>query len=201
MAKGKTFRGLLRANINKMTEKSITTWTRIAREMVRKTVARWEKREYKSPAYYELSRQTGGTMKISFKGKTLQQKKAELAKAIHFLKDDTRTVAGWEKVKKRNVKALNKKFREEGSDTRLTPEDYDRLYSAYNKAKQIDKNIETMEYKYKVMDMLVQEIQDPANAAKSVDELAVEMAEKFREIYEENERQHNQNMDDISEEI
>lgn len=195
----RTLTDLLNVDINKLTKETIKEYTRVARENVRKTVARWNKKEYKSPAYYALSKRTDGKMKIGFRGlKTLQRQKEELAKAIRFLEDPTRTVEGWESAKRDNVKALNKKLAAEGSSNQLTTDDYDRFYSAYEKAKEIDPNITAAEYKYKVMDSLVSAVQD---FDKSIDELAVEIAEKFKTIYEENEAQHRRNMDDISEEF
>ncbi len=195
----RTLTDLLNVDINKLTKETIKEYTRVARENVRKTVARWNKKEYKSPAYYALSKRTDGKMKISFRGlKTLQRQKEELAKAIRFLEDPTRTVEGWERAKRENVEALNKKLAAEGSSNQLTTDDYDRFYSAYEKAKEIDPNIAAAEYKYKVMDSLISAVQD---FNKSIDELGVEIAEKFKTIYEENEAQHRRNMDNISEEF
>ena len=71
---------------------------------------------------------------------TLQQQKKELQKAITFLSDKTRTVAGWEEEKQANLNKVNAHFKEgAGFDT----VDFDRLYSAYQKAREIDKNIES----------------------------------------------------------
>lgn len=200
----RTLTDLLNVDINKLTKETIKEYTRVARENVRKTVARWDKKEYKSPAYYALSKRTDGKMKISFRGlKTLQKQKEELAKAIRFLSDESRTVEGWERIKRENVNALNERLLKEQAGTygppiQLTTDDYDRFYSIYEKAKEMDKNIASMEYKYEVMETIVSKVK---NTSKSVDELAVEVKKEFEELYKNRERQHKKNMDDVSEEF
>ena len=188
--KRRTLQELLSVDINKLTKAELQGYKKVARDEVLRGVKRWAKSESKPPAWYRLEAETGGTMKISFKGKnTLQQLKKELAKAIHFLQDPTHLAKGWKKFKKKNIKALNKEIKQQRTagglfKTKFTDKDFDRLYKAYNKAKQINKNVGL--YKYEVMETALDIIKDES---KSIEEIALAMAESLDSIYEEKEKE------------
>lgn len=193
--KNRTLQELLNVDINKLTNKTISEYFKAARENVRKTVNRWKGREYKSGAYYSYEAKTGGKVKPDFRGaKTLQEKKKELAKAVQFLSDPTRTVKGWEKEKRANIAALSRK-----SGINLTPDEYDHFFKAYERAKKLDSNIANLEYKYDIFEYLIEEMR--ADNQQSTEELAVKMQQKIKEIYENKESQHQENERDISEEF
>ncbi len=188
--KRRTLEELLSVDINKLTKAELQGYKKVARDEVARNVKRWEGREHKSPAYYALKKATGGTLKISFKGKdTLQQQKKELAKAIHFLSDQSRTVKGWNEIKKKNVAKINAHFSKDKKEV-FDAVNYDRLYEAYNKAKQIDKNIESQEFKYAVMESLIDRITDENI---DVDQVALEMAEEAKKIYKQREKERKRN--------
>ena len=186
--KRRTLQELLSVDINKLTKSELQGYKKVARDELARTLKRWEGREYKSPAYYAFEKATGGTNKISFRGKqTLQQQKKELQKAITFLSDKTRTVAGWEEEKKSNLNKVNAHFKERsGFDT----VDFDRLYSAYQKAREIDKNLESQEFRYAVWESMIDRLKDET---VDIDQLAVEMAERIQDVYEEKEKEHQRN--------
>ena len=98
---------------------------------------------------------------------------------------------GWEKVKKKNVKAVNKKLGLKG-DQKFTSEDYDRFYTAYSKLKQLDPNVQNLSYKYDVFSTLLEEMR--ADPEKSAEELAVEMQKQVSDIIERKELQHQENL-------
>ena len=188
--KRRTLQELLSVDLNKLTKAELQGYKKVARDEVARTLKRWEGREYKSPAYYAFEKLTGGTNKISFRGKTtLQQQKKELAKAIRFLSDPTVSVEGWKAEKQRNLSLINAHFNKETAEE-FTTVDYDRLYEAYNKAKQIDKNIEAQEFRYAVFEALIDKIKDESI---DIEQIALEMAEKTKEIYEQNEQTHRAN--------
>lgn len=177
--------------IENLTAATIKPVFKEAQNLVNKQARRWTGKEYKSPAFYALDK-SGGL--ISSRGKrTLNQMKKELARAQRFLNDPSRTVAGWNKIKADNTKRLNQTLERRGSDKRLTVDDYDRFYTAYDKAKEIDPNIELYEYKYNVFDTLLTEITD---THKSAEELAVEITDQFAEIYRT--KQESMDFEDIS---
>lgn len=197
--KRRTLKELLRVNVNKLTEKSIQGYKKVARDEAARMRKAWEGREYASPAYYGFMAATGQTGKISFKrGMTLNEQKKELAKAIRFLKDPTRTVKGWEKVKKSNLKKLNKEIKKAikgrkdpktGKQLKVefTTQDYDRLFTAYNKAKEINPAVGQKQFKYIVLAEVADKIKDETI---DIDEIAVEIANSIQQVYEENEKAH-----------
>lgn len=194
--KRRTLQELLSVNLNKLTKTELQGYKKVARDEVARTLKRWEGREYKSPAYYEFDRATGGTNKISFRrDMTLQEQKKELAKAINFLSNESRTVEGWNRIKKRNVDLINEglgKKESEGFD--IT--NYDRLYEAYDKAKEIDPNIESQQYRYRVFDRVADLLEDDT---KSADEIALEMVKAREKIYLEDEEASRRKREDLSE--
>lgn len=194
--KNKGVKDLLNVDLSTLSSETIKDYFKVARDTIRKALKTWEGKEYQSPAYHALRKSTKGDMMPSFKGKTLNQQKKELAKAVRFVSDETRTVAGWEKQKKINTKALNKKLGLTDLRSMLTPDEYDKFWTAYNLAKEVNPNIDNMEYKYDVMDTLVHEV--VADKNKTAEELAIKMAESFQEIYEGKEQQHQENLKNIS---
>ena len=189
--KGKTLLALKRVNVSKLTEKNIQPYITAARKQIQSSVRTWSKKEYKSPAFYALVELTGGRMKFNFKGADLNTKKHLLTQAIRYLQMETRTVKGWEKVKKKNVKALNKKLGLKGGE-KFTTDEYDKFYTAYEKLKELNPNVKNLAYKYDVFLTLLEELRADPN--KSADELAVEMMEEVSDIIERKELQHLENL-------
>lgn len=197
--KRRTLKELLEVDISKLTKAEIQGYKKVARDEVARTLKRWEGREYKSPAYYQFDKATGGTNKISFRrDMTLQEQKKELAKAIHFLSDETRTVEGWNEVKQRNLDKINSGLGKAETSEGLTINNYDRLYEAYNKAKEIDPNIEAQEFRYRVFERVADLLDDKT---KNVDEIALEMANARQEIYLEDQEAGRRKREDLSEPI
>lgn len=200
-ARNKTLEQLFSADINKMTKQDIKSYYKTARENVRKSMKYWEKQEYKSPAYYAYAKKTGGRDKVQFRGKdTLQKLKHELKLARDFLMDDTRSMdatkhtQGWTKIKKDNIQTLLEK-----TGIELSLEEYDKFYSSYEKAKEMNKNVARMEYKYQLMDTLLDEMRDDPNLDK--DELALKIAELAPAAAKENEGKHLEALKDVSDDF
>lgn len=187
--KRRTLEELLSVDINKLTKAELQGYKKVARDEVARTLKRWEGREYKSPAYYAFEKLTGGTNKISFKGKGFQAQKKELRKSIQFLSDPTVSVKGWKAEKERNITLINAHFKEDTQQVFNTI-DYDRLYSIYQKAKELDSNIENKEYRYAVFETLIDKIKDEK---LDIDAVAVDMAEQLKKIYEKKEKEHQRN--------
>ena len=201
--KRRTLEELLSVDIAKLTKAELQGYKKVARDEIARMVRKWEKEKYKPPAYYGLDKTTGGTKKISFKGKdTLQQQKKELAKAVNILKDPTRTKTGFEKEKQLNISVVNeqikKKVHKGRGDKRDTFDevDFDRLYEVYEKAKELDKNIMNVEYKYTVFEAMVTSIEDEN---KSIDQLALEMQNILEDAIKQKEIQHQENIKKQSE--
>ena len=197
--KRRTLQELLSVDLNKLTKAELQGYKKVARDEVARTLKRWEGREYKSPAYYQFDKATGGTNKISFsRDMTLQQQKHELKKAIRFLSDESRTVEGWNRIKQRNVDLINEGLGKKDSEEGFDVSNYDRLYEAYDKAKEIDSNIESQQYRYRVFDRVADLLED---GTKSADEIALEMVKAREKIYLEDEEASRKKREDLSEPI
>ncbi len=197
--KRRTLEELLSVDLNKLTKAELQGYKKVARDEVARTLKRWEGREYKSPAYYQFDKATGGANKISFsRDMTLQQQKHELKKAIRFLSDESRTVEGWNRIKQRNVDLINEGLGKKDSEEWFDVSNYDRLYEAYDKAKEIDSNIESQQYRYRVFDRVADLLEDET---KSADEIALEMVEAREKIYLEDEEASRKKREDLSEPI
>ena len=194
--KGKTLLALKRVDVNKLTEKNIQPYITAARKQIQSSVRTWSKKQYKSPAFYALLEVTGGKMKFDFKGASLNLKKSMLSKAISYLTMESRTVKGWEKIKKKNVKAVNKKLHLKGND-KFTTDEYDKFYTAFEKLKQLNPNVKNLSYKYDVFSTLLEELR--ADPKKTADELAVEMMDEIASIIENKELEHLKNLQNMTE--
>lgn len=194
--KGKTLLALKRVDVSKLTEKNIQPYITAARKQIQSSVRTWNKKQYKSPAFYALADATGGKMKFAFKGASLNLKKSMLAKAIAYLTMESRTVKGWEKIKKKNVKAVNKKLHLKGRD-KFTPDEYDKFYTAFQKLTQLNPNVKNLSYKYDVFATLLEEML--ADPKKTSDELAVEMMDEIAGIIEQKELEHLKNLQNMTE--
>lgn len=171
-------------DINRLNAADTKAALRIVQNNVNKQIRRWDNytastgKSY-SPAARGLI-ESGGL--ISAKGKsTVGQQRKELARGLRFLQSKTRTIAGWETQKEINTASLNRHLASVGKDHQLTVEDYDRFYAAYEKAKEINPNIASLEMKYDIMERLAEEVTD---YSKSPEELAAELAAEVSEIYE-----------------
>ena len=69
----------------------------------------------------------------------------------------------------------------------FTVNDYDRLFSAYRKAKEMNPAVGFKEFRYLVMQTLSEKIKDESI---SIDELAIQMADELTEVYEQKEAAH-----------
>lgn len=187
-----TIKELMNLDISRLTSKTIQAIGHYAQVQVNKQVRRWETEEYKSPAYYALKKAGGEDgIYISFKGKTLNQKKKELARAIQFLGDRTRTKAGWKKVK-REVSADVKT--EHGLT--IAPENMDAVWTAYEKAKELNGTVGMSDYKYNVVQALNEMVSADPNM--ETDELAVFITSDIEKRVKDREKELEQERKNIS---
>lgn len=169
---------LMDIDISKLTQETIKEYKRTAQRLVNEQYKRWERLDDKSPAARGLEKSGG---KISFRGKDLNQQKKELARAVRFLEDKTRTFSGWEEEKQRQTNIINEQIEKSGGENTLTTDDFGRFYAAFDKAKEINPDIALASYKYNVMDALIEELKDET---MSIDELAIAMSNTFQGMYE-----------------
>lgn len=178
-----TIKELMNLDISRLTNKTIQAIGHYAQVQVNKQVRRWETEEYKSPAYYALKKAGGENgIFISFKGKTLNQKKKELARAIQFLGDRTRTKAGWKEVKRDVSADIKQKY-----DLTIAPENMDSVWTAYEKAKELNGTVGMTDYKYNVVEALNELVTD--QPSRDLDELAVFITSNIDEKVKDREKE------------
>lgn len=168
---------LINLDISKLTSQSIKDIGHYAQVQVNKQARRWSDQEFKSPAYYALQKSGGA---ISFKGKSLNEKKKELARAIRFLADPTRTQAGWKREKQRITKSIEKDF-----NVSVSPEQFDSVWTSYEKAKELNSAVGLMDYKYNVINTLNEILSE--NTEQDLDELAVKISDDLENLIKERE--------------
>ena len=178
-----TIKDLMNLDISRLTNKTIQAIGHYAQVQVNKQVRRWETEEYKSPAYYALKKAGGKNgIYISYKDKTLNQKKKELARAIQFLSDPTRTKSGWKKVKQEVSADIKQKY-----DLTIAPENMDSVWTAYEKAKELNGTVGMTDYKYNVVEALNELVTD--QPSRDLDELAVFITSNIDEKVKDREKE------------
>ena len=125
-----------------------------------------------SPATRQAAKSGGA---FSTKGKDLNQLRSEYARAKQFLTARTSTKAGWKKVQKDTLKELKK----QGVD--VTPTEFGKMWSAYEKLKEQSPEIADKRLKYKVLNDIADMADDPNRSASDI---ATELHSKLSDIYE-----------------
>ncbi len=106
--------------------------------------------------------------KFTFKpDQDLNKQKKELARAINFLQDRTSTKAGWNETKSDVIDDVKLK-----TGVQISPENFDDVFKAFEKLKQLDKNAGTKELKYQLWRLLDTELEDKD---ESPEELALRL--------------------------
>lgn len=209
--KAKTKKDLMNVDISSLDSVTINQYKRVARELVRQTVKRWEKEDYKSPAYYALMQRTGGKGKILFSGKqTLNQQKKELAKAVRFLSDPSVSRKGWNQIKQQNIESLY-----DASGIALEVKDYDIFFKTYEKLKELNSAASGDEYRYEIMARMEAALNDENGLETEdgtilnreddekayIDLLAIQMDKELKNMIHEKEAEHRRNLTTRSQRI
>lgn len=209
--KAKTKKDLMSVDISSLDSVTINQYKRVARELVRQTVKRWEKEDYKSPAYYALMQSTGGKGKILFSGKqTLNQQKKELAKAVRFLSDPSVSRKGWKQIKQQNIESLY-----DASGIALEVKDYDIFFKTYEKLKELNSAASGDEYRYEIMARMEAALNDENGLETEdgpilnreddekayIDQLAIQMDKELKNMIHEKEAEHKRNLTTRSQRI
>lgn len=126
-----------------------------------------------SPAVRQVMRSGGN---FSTKGKDLNALRSEYVRAKNFLQARTGTRKGWTNVRKDTIKALKKQGVE------VTEEQFDDLWKAYEKLKELDPEVANKKMRYTVLKEISNAMNDKSVTA---DEIATELHDKLDLIYEE----------------
>lgn len=160
----KTFNKLNKEDLRKITGRLVSAGNKRLRS--------FEKARETTPATRHIEKSGGA---FSTKGKNLNELRSEYVRAKNFLQSETGNRKGWNKVKKDTIESLKKRGVEIGV------KDFDTLWKAYEKLKEIDPSVAVKNMKYKVLDS-ISEMTDDFN----VDDIVEKMTARITEIYEDN---------------
>lgn len=137
-----------------------------------KRLRTFQKKGETSPAVRYVEKSGG---KFSTRGKDLNALRAEYVRAKTFLESRTGTLKGWKAVRKETMQGLKK----QGVDA--TPEQFDKMWKAYEKLKALSPEVANKNLKYVVLKDISDMLDD-----KSItpEEIAVELNSKLDLIYE-----------------
>jgi hypothetical protein len=124
-----------------------------------------------SPAWYSVM--YWGKGKFSVKGKNLNQLRAEFIRIRKFFEMETSTVIKAKKVRDTVISSMEK----EG--VRITKEQYNRVFRAYEELKQRHPEISNVAFKYRALTEITR-LDSP-----NVDKIVSDMETKLNDIYEE----------------
>lgn len=175
---------LFRIDIGSLTQEQLNKVAGFAQSQANRSLRSWIPKEHRSPSARQALKYTGGGLFNIKEAGTLNQQKKELARAIAYLQNPTSTQKGWRSTKYAIIREINKNM--PPGAKKLTYAKFDDMFDAYEKAKELNKNISDREYKYNVIDTLLDEVEDEN---KDIDEIAVETAENFADIIEKRERE------------
>ncbi len=164
---------LYELDFNRMTRDQLLKVGSFVRNQANRGFTLWERKEYRSPAFYGMEKSGGRIGDLSNLDRNTIYK--EINRGLNFLSDRTRTVKGWSKVKTENIGTLK-----EHTGVKIRKKDYDRFYDAFEKAKEINPALAYFEFKYSVMGEAATYVKD---FSKSPDELAIEISNAFDKKY------------------
>lgn len=148
-----------------------------ANERVRNAYKTYGKRnEDLPPALREYER--SGSVKFGrVRNKDINQLRHEFARVKGFLDSPTSKIREWERIKAETIEELKK------SGVEADPGDYDKLWKAYERLKQLDPSVSTNKMKYATLREISSELdRDPEI---SIDSLVDKMQQRISDIYEE----------------
>ena len=138
-----------------------------------KRLRSFDKAGESSPATRHVKK-SGGV--FSTKGKDLNALRSEYTLSKNFLTAKTGTRKGWKQVKKDTIDAMSKQ------GVKMTQEQFDKLWKAYEKLKELSPEVATKRMKYGVLTDISDMMEDET---KTADEIATELHAQISEIYEE----------------
>lgn len=173
---GKSVKDILNIDIEDFNKLNLSDLRKVVGRLVsagNKRLRTFEKAEESSPAVRYIMR-SGGM--FSTKGKNINQLRSEFVRAKNFLESKTGTKREWEKVKKETIQGL------EDNGVEITKEQFDKLWKAYAKLKELSPDVKNKELRYRVL----QEIANVMNTtSKTAEEIAESINERISDIYEE----------------
>jgi uncharacterized coiled-coil protein SlyX len=135
-----------------------------------KRLRTFEKRGISSPATRYIVK-SGGY--FSVKGKNINELRKEYARAKGFFESKTGTIKGYEEVKKETIETFKKQ------NVTLTPEQFEKMWEAYEDLKEVDPSVSNKKLKYRVLDEITEMVDK-----YDVEMIVEKMSNKVSKIYE-----------------
>ena len=158
---------------NRLSEIELRRAVRRMSDTANKRLKRLDEKGISTPATQSVDRSGG---KFSTKGKSLNQLRAEYTRVKNFLKSETSTVKGYKNFQSSTLKSLGIKQNE------ITPKQFQKLWSSYDKLKEIHPEIEGATNKYKVLDAISEQIQNDKRLG--VNSIVNRIEKQLSDIYE-----------------
>lgn len=157
---------------NKLNEKELRQITGRLVSAGNKRIRNLEKQANRSPALRAIQR-NGGT--FSTKGKSFDKVKSEFARAREFLKHETSTVKGWNKVRKDTRESLKKE------NIEFTDSEWNWFWDTYDKLTELNPDAKLQSIKYNIFKQISDAIND---TEKTPDEIALYLQGEVTKTYE-----------------
>ena len=177
--KGKSTRDLLNidiADFNKMTRSELSSVVSRLGSTTNKRLRYFQSANKTSPAVSGLQRSGG---KITAKGKTINELRAEYVRAKNFLQAETSTIKGYKAFRDDTIKSLNIEGVEDLSEKQFT-----KLWQAYEKLKDMSPEVNDKKFKYTVIREIADEMLSDGRISSS--RIAERVQTRLSNIYEEN---------------
>ena len=158
---------------NSMDAKQLRAVIRQMSSAANKRLSQLEEKGISTPATQSAERSGG---KFSTAGKSLNELRAEYSRVRNFLKSETSTKKGYNKFQANTLKSLGLK------ESEITPKQFQKLWSSYDRLKEQHPEIEGAANKYKVLNAISERIQK--NGRLSVKSIVNRIENQLSEIYE-----------------
>lgn len=172
--KGKTINDLLNMDIkvfNSLSQSELKKVVNKLNSAANKRLGRFQDAEDLSPAYKRVMKSGG---KFSTKGKDLNALRTEFVRAATFLKYQTSTIKGWNKVRDESIVALK------ALNIEVTKEFYDEFWQVYEKLKKSNPEVRAKMFKYSVLKEIASIMDDNIEPEK----VLAKMQKDLDKIYE-----------------
>lgn len=187
----KTVEALAQKDANKMKDAELRKHAAKVGSAVNKRIKRMLKAGETSPAmrgFFKAGGFEGSDIsiddfekyKFSIRGMTTNEVRSELKRARDFLQAGTSTLGEWREVRAETMGTL----KERGIE--MDDGQWDVFWKSYERLKEIDPSVANLQFKYRVLTEVQKVVEaDPTKDAKDI---AVEMAGRLNDIYEEQAR-------------
>ena len=163
------------STFNKMSRSELSKVVSTLGATANKRLKSFESKKQTSPAISALKKSGG---KITSKGKSINELRAEYVRVRNFLASDTSTLRGYKAFRADTIKSLNIEGIGDISEKQFT-----KLWQAYEKLKDTSPEVSNKKFKYSVLTDIAEEVMKDGRISAST--IANRIQNRLSEIYEE----------------